>query len=85
MINLMKVQSNLYKSYFCKAILNHDVVYQSGLLNKKFICTSNILSKIVPTNLKGKSKGSQLWLTRQLNDPYVARAFKESYRLVNKM
>jgi hypothetical protein len=28
----------------------------------------------VPTHLKGKSKSSQEWLTRQLADPYVEKA-----------
>lgn len=28
----------------------------------------------VPNNLKGKSKSSQEWITRQLADPYVERA-----------
>lgn len=39
-------------------------------------------NKIVPNNLKGKSKTSQDWLTRQLNDPYVQRARKFNYRYV---
>jgi 23S rRNA (uridine2552-2'-O)-methyltransferase len=29
---------------------------------------------------KGRSLSSKLWLTRQLNDPYVARAKREGYR-----
>jgi 23S rRNA (uridine2552-2'-O)-methyltransferase len=29
---------------------------------------------------KGKSQSSRRWLTRQLNDPYVARARREGYR-----
>ncbi|XP_058818142.1 rRNA methyltransferase 2, mitochondrial [Topomyia yanbarensis] len=36
--------------------------------------------KIVPSNLKGKKKSSQEWLTRQLNDPYVERAKIMNYR-----
>lgn len=28
----------------------------------------------VPTNLKGKSKSSQEWITRQLTDPYIEKA-----------
>lgn len=37
-------------------------------------------SKIVPNNLKNKSKSSQDWLTRQLNDQYVKKSRFESYR-----
>ena len=29
---------------------------------------------------KGRSLSSKLWLERQLNDPYVARARREGYR-----
>ncbi|KAL5273703.1 FTSJ2 family protein [Megaselia abdita] len=38
------------------------------------------LHKQVPKNLKGKSKSSQEWLTRQLNDPYVEKAKIMNYR-----
>ena len=39
------------------------------------LCTySKLFAKVVPSNLKGKSKSSQEWLTRQLNDPYVEKA-----------
>ncbi|XP_055543494.1 rRNA methyltransferase 2, mitochondrial [Wyeomyia smithii] len=38
------------------------------------------LGKLVPTNLKGKKKSSQEWLTRQLNDPFVERAKMMNYR-----
>ncbi|XP_019554606.3 rRNA methyltransferase 2, mitochondrial [Aedes albopictus] len=38
------------------------------------------LAKVVPTNLKGKSKSSQQWLVRQLNDPYVEKAKMLNYR-----
>uniref|UniRef100_A0A182RYP5 rRNA methyltransferase 2, mitochondrial n=1 Tax=Anopheles funestus TaxID=62324 RepID=A0A182RYP5_ANOFN len=37
-------------------------------------------AKVVPSNLKGKSKSSQEWLTRQLRDPYVERAKMMNYR-----
>lgn len=33
-----------------------------------------LYSTRVPTNLKGKKKSSQEWLTRQLADPYVEKA-----------
>jgi len=42
--------------------------------------TTSCPKKVVPSNLKGKSKGSQEWLTRQLNDPYVLKARTENYR-----
>uniref|UniRef100_A0A182JGN7 rRNA methyltransferase 2, mitochondrial n=1 Tax=Anopheles atroparvus TaxID=41427 RepID=A0A182JGN7_ANOAO len=37
-------------------------------------------AKVVPSNLKGRSKSSQEWLTRQLRDPYVERAKMMNYR-----
>lgn len=40
------------------------------------------LAKIVPNNLKGRSKSSQEWLTRQLTDPFVERAKMMNYRYV---
>lgn len=33
-----------------------------------------------PTNLKGKKHSSQLWLMRQMKDPYVEKAKQENYR-----
>ncbi|XP_018024597.1 rRNA methyltransferase 2, mitochondrial [Hyalella azteca] len=39
-----------------------------------------VLHKIVPSNLRGKSRTAQDWLTRQLNDPYVAKARRLNYR-----
>jgi len=38
------------------------------------------LSKEVPHNLKNKKYSSQLWLKRQLRDPYVELAKQEKYR-----
>lgn len=37
-------------------------------------------AKQIPNNLKGKSKSSQEWLTRQLADPYVEKAKMMNYR-----
>ncbi|KAG7210583.1 hypothetical protein KM043_012101 [Ampulex compressa] len=34
----------------------------------------------MPKNLKGKKHSSQVWLTRHLQDPYVAKAKQENYR-----
>ncbi|KAL1423390.1 hypothetical protein MTO96_021148 [Rhipicephalus appendiculatus] len=36
--------------------------------------------KVQPQNLKGKSKASQDWLTRHLNDPYVKQSRYDNYR-----
>lgn len=41
---------------------------------------SNISHKIVPSNLKGKSKSSQDWLTRQFNDEFVKKSRYHGYR-----
>lgn len=43
-------------------------------------CTSSILRKEVPKNLSGKSKSSQEWLNRQLNDKFVKRARIHNFR-----
>ncbi|XP_011161299.1 rRNA methyltransferase 2, mitochondrial [Solenopsis invicta] len=42
--------------------------------------TSSALLKETPRNLKGKKHSSQLWLARQLRDPYVEKAKQEKYR-----
>uniref|UniRef100_A0A8D8NXG9 rRNA methyltransferase 2, mitochondrial n=1 Tax=Culex pipiens TaxID=7175 RepID=A0A8D8NXG9_CULPI len=47
---------------------------------RRFHNSSVSFSKVVPTNLKGKKKSSQEWLTRQLNDPFVERAKMANYR-----
>ncbi|XP_013785007.1 rRNA methyltransferase 2, mitochondrial-like [Limulus polyphemus] len=41
---------------------------------------SSFLNKIQPQNLKNKSKSSQEWLSRQLNDPYIKKARYHNYR-----
>jgi hypothetical protein len=46
----------------------------------KNICISYQLDKEVPKDLKGRSKSSQEWLTRQLADPYVEKAKMLNYR-----
>nr|XP_045594871.1 rRNA methyltransferase 2, mitochondrial-like isoform X2 [Procambarus clarkii] len=43
-------------------------------------CTSSVTNKVIPKNLKGRSKSSQDWLTRQLNDPYVKLAKHNQFR-----
>ncbi|XP_053999010.1 rRNA methyltransferase 2, mitochondrial [Hylaeus anthracinus] len=42
--------------------------------------TCNTLFRETPENLKGKKHSSQLWLTRQLQDPYVEKAKQLNYR-----
>jgi hypothetical protein len=46
----------------------------------KYISTYYQLYKEVPRDLKGRSKSSQEWLTRQLTDPYVEKARRLNYR-----
>lgn len=48
------------------------------ILRNLHSCTT--LFREVPKNLKGKKHSSQLWLVRQLKDPYVEKAQKENYR-----
>lgn len=38
------------------------------------------LARVVPNNLKGRSKSSQEWLQRQLTDPFVEKAKMQNYR-----
>lgn len=45
-----------------------------------FSTAVRLQAKVVPNNLKGKSKSSQEWLTRQLSDPYVEKAKMMNYR-----
>lgn len=64
-------------------IFRRFLIVQSNNLDRVFqrkISVSVCCLKIVPSNLKNKSKSSQEWLTRQLNDPYIARAKMENYR-----
>lgn len=42
--------------------------------------TNCALLRETPRNLKGKKHSSQLWLTRQIRDPYVEKAKQENYR-----
>ncbi|XP_042206959.1 rRNA methyltransferase 2, mitochondrial-like [Homarus americanus] len=43
-------------------------------------CTSSVTNKVIPKKLKARSRSSQDWLTRQLNDPYVKLAKYEQFR-----
>ncbi|EFN64935.1 Putative ribosomal RNA methyltransferase CG11447 [Camponotus floridanus] len=54
---------------FCKIVSQTRSVY-----------TNCMLLKETPRNLKGKKHSSQLWLMRQIRDPYVEKAKQENYR-----
>ncbi|XP_050391081.1 rRNA methyltransferase 2, mitochondrial [Patella vulgata] len=66
--------SGLLTSSICRFCPNNSSQNQC-----KFSFSENVL-KTVPKNIKGKGKGSQEWLRRQLNDPYVKKAQSENYR-----
>ncbi|ALC47340.1 CG11447 [Drosophila busckii] len=55
---------------------------RSYLLIKRLFQTQSAVqyAKQQPRNLKGRSKSSQDWLTRQLADPYVEKARMMNYR-----
>ncbi|KZC13820.1 PREDICTED: rRNA methyltransferase 2, mitochondrial [Dufourea novaeangliae] len=50
----------------------------SLIIRKLHACAT--LFRQTPQNLKGKKHSSQLWLTRQIKDPYVEMAKQENYR-----
>ncbi|XP_076632131.1 mitochondrial rRNA methyltransferase 2 [Colletes latitarsis] len=52
----------------------------TSFLIARNLYTCNTLFRQVPRNLKGKKHSSQLWLARQLQDPYVEMAKQENYR-----
>lgn len=62
--------------------MRQPVANLSNLLIRRFLQTHNSVqhAKQQPNNLKGKSKSSQDWLTRQLADPYVEKARMLNYR-----
>lgn len=47
---------------------------------RRTIHASAAVFRVQAQNLKGKSKASQDWLTRQLNDPYVKQSRYDNYR-----
>ncbi|XP_012226690.1 rRNA methyltransferase 2, mitochondrial isoform X1 [Linepithema humile] len=53
--------------------------YKSIRLTRS-VHTCRALLKETPQNLKGKKHSSQIWLMRQLRDPYVEKAKQENYR-----
>lgn len=54
-------------------------LYRSVSLTRS-VHTGCMLLKETPRNLKGKKHSSQLWLARQMRDPYVEKAKQENYR-----
>ncbi|KAK7080168.1 rRNA methyltransferase 2, mitochondrial [Halocaridina rubra] len=74
------MQTNFTQHYW--HLRNHSEMKwnRTLILSVKLFHTSTVLHKIIPKSLKGKSKSSQDWLTRQLNDPYVKLAHQEQFR-----
>lgn len=62
-----------------KSSQTSSMSFKSTLLRRTFV-TTNIQCKKIPENLKGRSKSSQDWIVRQINDPYVKKAKFENYR-----
>jgi len=62
--------------------MRQPVAHLGNLFIRRFLQTQNSVqhAKQQPNNLKGKSKSSQEWLTRQLADPYVEKARMLNYR-----
>ncbi|XP_044758810.1 rRNA methyltransferase 2, mitochondrial [Coccinella septempunctata] len=56
--------------------MNISLVQFSRCLSTSKICCK----KVIPTNIKNKGVSSQLWLKRQLSDPYVEKAKLMNYR-----
>ncbi|XP_014610953.1 PREDICTED: rRNA methyltransferase 2, mitochondrial [Polistes canadensis] len=54
--------------------------FLNNILTTRCVHTCTPLLREKPTNLKGKKHSSQLWLERQLRDPYVEKAKQENYR-----
>ena len=50
------------------------------LIRRSLSYCQALKAKQIPNNLKGKSKSSQEWLTRQMADPYVEKAKMMNYR-----
>ncbi|KAK9885519.1 hypothetical protein WA026_011012 [Henosepilachna vigintioctopunctata] len=48
--------------------------------SRNFQTATCVLRHVNPTNVKNKSLSSQLWLKRQLSDPYVEKAKMHNYR-----
>ncbi|XP_026669445.1 rRNA methyltransferase 2, mitochondrial [Ceratina calcarata] len=54
--------------------------YGNLLITIRDLHTCNPLLRETAKNLKGKSHSSQLWIMRQIRDPYVEMAKRENYR-----
>lgn len=69
----------IHSKMFSKLILIQSDV-RKIISQFRLLHTTCSLRKIVPNNLSGKSKSSQEWLTRQLNDEYVRKSRYDNYR-----
>lgn len=54
--------------------------FYKSVSRTRSVHTGRALSKETPRNLRGKRHSSQLWLARQIRDPYVEKAKQENYR-----
>ncbi|XP_041363864.1 rRNA methyltransferase 2, mitochondrial-like [Gigantopelta aegis] len=70
--------SVLYKCTHQRSFIFLNIKNQTAV--SKLFSTSRCHQKIIPKNLKGMKKSSQMWLKRQLNDPYVEKAKMEHLR-----
>ncbi|XP_033334473.2 rRNA methyltransferase 2, mitochondrial [Megalopta genalis] len=55
-----------------------DLRRSSLIIRDLHVC--NTLLREKPQNLKGKKLSSQIWITRQIQDPYIELARRENYR-----
>lgn len=69
-----------FRNRFSPTILCSCDVSPSKLIVRRPLATTEVVWKVVPENLKGKSVSSQNWLKRQLNDPFVTKARYANYR-----
>lgn len=72
-IDGMKSQFNFYTQKISK-------MKTTKIITRNLHLYGQTLAKVVPNNLKGRSKSSQEWLTRQLTDPFIEKAKMMNYR-----
>lgn len=63
-------------NYLCSKLIKHVNPIRVNHFHR--LCSK--LQKEIPQNLKGKSKSSQDWLTRHINDPFVKKSRFDNYR-----
>lgn len=64
----------------CQIFKNEKKMKSTKLITRNLHLCGQTFGKVVPKNLKGRSKSSQEWLTRQLADPFVEKAKMLNYR-----